>query len=100
MREAIADLRRTLALASLLDDPALFLSVATALLYIDGEEMLAGDARAVAGRAVQALPAEPMRRRFTDAEPLRILGLARQPAVTDLQDLERGNAPRQPGSPV
>jgi len=99
-KAAITDLREALRLARQLEDPALFLSAATVLLNLDGDDTLAGEARGVAGRMVQGLPEGLMRRRFVSAEPLHILDLARQPAFSDLRELEREKSTMQPGCPA
>ena len=83
VKDAIARLREALALARPVDDPLLYLSVATLLLQLDGSDTLAGEARAVVGRIVLALPDGSMRRRFTRAEPSRIVGLTPQHAIAD-----------------
>jgi hypothetical protein len=73
VKSAIADLRRAVTLARKLGDPAQFLRVATMLLQLDGEDLLAAEARATADRIAAALPDETMRRRFRDAEMVRSL---------------------------
>lgn len=72
-REAIADLHTAIDLARSLDDPAIFLRVAGALLAIAGDDTLLQEARAAAQRIRIALPDEDMRRTFAAAEPVQLL---------------------------
>jgi tetratricopeptide (TPR) repeat protein len=72
-KEAIAELRRPVAAARPVDDPAMFLGAATALLAIEGDDALAAEARSAADRIAAALPDEAMRRRFEAAAPVRRL---------------------------
>ena len=72
-KDALADLRTALALARLVDAPALFLRVATSLLAVDGDDALFAEARAVAERIAGALPDNAARRRFQATELVRML---------------------------
>jgi class 3 adenylate cyclase/tetratricopeptide (TPR) repeat protein len=72
-REAIADLRSAVDLARPVGDPAMFLRAATGLLALDGNDVLATDARTAADSIALALPDAEMRRRFAEAEPVRLL---------------------------
>ena len=72
--EAITDLKKGLALARQLGDPAMILRVATALLGIEGNDSLLSETRTTAKKIVAALPDEELRGRFVAAEPLRLLG--------------------------
>ncbi len=71
--EAVADLRAAVDLARSVGDPALFFRAAAALLAIDGNDVLAAEARATTDRITAALPTEEMRRRFEAAEPVRLV---------------------------
>jgi hypothetical protein len=71
--EAIADLRSVVDLARPVGDPAMFLRAATGLLALDGDDTLAAEARAAADSIAAALPDAEMRRRFAEAEPVRLL---------------------------
>jgi tetratricopeptide (TPR) repeat protein len=73
IKEAIIDLRRAIKLARNVGDPAQFLRVATMLLRLDGDDLLAAEARAAADRIAAALSDETMRRRFREAEMVRDL---------------------------
>jgi class 3 adenylate cyclase/tetratricopeptide (TPR) repeat protein len=73
-REAIGDLRSAVQLARPQGDPALFLRSVAALLELDGDDDLAAEARATAGRILARLPTEEMRERFRAAEPVRLIG--------------------------
>jgi tetratricopeptide (TPR) repeat protein len=70
---AIADLRRGVDLARPVGDPALFLRAASELLAVDGDDMLAVEARVVAERISAALPDHTMRYHFQNAKPLMLL---------------------------
>ena len=72
-RAALAPLRRAVALVRPVGDPAMFLRAATALLEVDGDDALAGEARAAAGRILDALPDAALRSAFAAAEPVRRL---------------------------
>jgi tetratricopeptide (TPR) repeat protein len=72
-REAIADLRNAVELTRPTGDPAMFLRAATGLLALDGDDALAGEARAAADSIALALPDAEMRRRFQEAELVRLL---------------------------
>jgi DNA-binding SARP family transcriptional activator len=72
-KEAIVDLRTAVALARPIEDPALFLRPAAALLMLDGDDALAEEGRAAVNRITEALPVTDMRSRFEQAEPVRIL---------------------------
>jgi hypothetical protein len=52
-------------------DPALFLRTASVLLALDGNEAIAGEARAAAERIAIALSDDALRRSFESAEPVR-----------------------------
>lgn len=69
--DAIGDLTHAVELARRLDDPALFLRVASALLGIAGDDALLAETRATVTRIVGSLSDEPMRRCFEEAEPVR-----------------------------
>ena len=69
-RAALAPLRRAVALVRPVGDPAMFLRAATALLEVDGDDALAGEARAAAGRILDALPDAALRSAFAAAEPV------------------------------
>jgi tetratricopeptide (TPR) repeat protein len=73
-REAVGDLRSAIQLAQPQADPALLLRSASALLELDGDDQLAAEARATAGRILARLPTEEMRKRFRAAESVRLLG--------------------------
>jgi hypothetical protein len=45
-----------------------------ALLELDGDDHLAAEARATAGRILARLPTEEMRERFRAAAPVRLIG--------------------------
>jgi hypothetical protein len=72
-QEAISDLRQAAALAQGIADPALFLHAATVLLALEGDDVLAAEARQAAGRIAAALPSAEMRHRFEAADPVRLL---------------------------
>jgi class 3 adenylate cyclase/tetratricopeptide (TPR) repeat protein len=72
-REAISDLRRLLEFVRSLDDPAMFLRAAPALLAIEGDDDVAAEARAAADRIAGALPDQTLRHRFASAEPVRLV---------------------------
>jgi hypothetical protein len=72
-KDAVADLRRSVALARQVGDPALLLRPAAALLAIDGNDTLAAEARAAADRIAAALRDAEMRQRFEQAEPVRMV---------------------------
>jgi tetratricopeptide (TPR) repeat protein len=69
--EAIATLRQALALARPSGDPAMLVRIAGALLAIEGDEELAGEARETAERIRAALPDDAVRRRFEAAEAVQ-----------------------------
>jgi hypothetical protein len=69
--EALADLRRAVALARPTGDPAMLLRAGAALLAVEGDDQLARDMRATAEHIRLALPDDDMRRRFESAEPVR-----------------------------
>ena len=71
VKDAVVDLRRAVKLARGVGDPAQFVRAAAALLAIDGDDVLAAEARAAADRILAALPDEAMRRRFYEAELVR-----------------------------
>ena len=71
--EAIRDLRRAIDLARPLGDPALFPRPATALLAIEGDDVLLAQACASVKTILAGLPDEDMRRRFREAEPVQCL---------------------------
>jgi len=70
---AIADLLSAVGQARATGDPAMFLRAAVALLAIDGTDALLAEARAVVERIARALPDVAMRRRFEEAEPVRMV---------------------------
>ncbi len=72
-REAIGDLRAAVRLTRPQADPALFLRSAATLLELDGDDQLAAEAHATAGRILARLPTEEMRKRFQAAEPVQLL---------------------------
>jgi hypothetical protein len=65
-RKAIGELRRAVASAKSMGDPAIFLRAAMALLALDGDDALADAAASTATRISQALP-DPATRRFFEA---------------------------------
>jgi tetratricopeptide (TPR) repeat protein len=69
--EAITDLQTAVALARPVGDPAMFLRTAAMLLQVEGNDALAGEARAAVDRIAGALPDGEMRRQFESAEPVR-----------------------------
>jgi hypothetical protein len=71
---AIMDLREAVAIARSVGDPALFVRAASALLAVDGNDVLATEARAAAQHILGHLPTPEMQQRFTSAEPVRALG--------------------------
>jgi hypothetical protein len=72
-KAALVPLRRAVALVRPVGDPAMFLRAATAQLEVDGDDELAGEARAAAGRILDALPDAALRCAFAAAEPVRRL---------------------------
>ncbi len=72
--EAIVRLKTAVELARPVGDPALFLRPAAFLIDLDGNDALLAEVRATAKGILKALPAEEMRQRFANAEPLRVLG--------------------------
>jgi tetratricopeptide (TPR) repeat protein len=66
--EAIENARRAIAVARPTADPALLLQAVDALLTLDGNDPLAGEARDLTHRILAALPDETMRGRFTNSE--------------------------------
>ncbi|HEY1297248.1 MAG TPA: hypothetical protein VGJ60_29570, partial [Chloroflexota bacterium] len=58
-----------------LADPALFVRAATELLAMDGDDVLAAEARRSAAAIVSRLPTREMRKCFQAAEAVRRLGL-------------------------
>lgn len=73
-QEAIEDLRKALEMARRIHHPAMFIRISTALLEIAGDDALLAEARATAKQILAELPAGHIRQRFSDAEPLRVLG--------------------------
>jgi ATP/maltotriose-dependent transcriptional regulator MalT len=73
-REALSDLRSAVQLARPQSDPALLLRSLAALLEIDGDGLLAAEARVTATQILGRLPAGQMRERFLAAAPVRLLG--------------------------
>jgi tetratricopeptide (TPR) repeat protein/predicted Ser/Thr protein kinase len=67
-REAIAHARDALAVARRSADPALVLWTLNALLALDGDDALAGEARTVSAAIKLELPDESMQRRFDESE--------------------------------
>lgn len=72
-KAALAPLRRAVELVRPVGDPAMFLRATTALLEVDGDDALAGQARAAATRILNALPDPELRGTFAAAEPVRRL---------------------------
>jgi DNA-binding SARP family transcriptional activator len=72
-REAIADLRAALALAHSIGDSALLLRAAAGLIAIDGDDVLAAEARRVVDRIVEALPNSEMKHQFESAALTRLV---------------------------
>jgi class 3 adenylate cyclase/transcriptional regulator with XRE-family HTH domain/tetratricopeptide (TPR) repeat protein len=72
-REAIADLRSAVELARPIGDPALFVRAGSALLALDGDDALAAEAHAAAEAMRAALPDDELRRRFSEAAPIKLL---------------------------
>ena len=70
-REAIANLQTAVALARPVGDPAMFLRTAAMLLQIEGNDVLAAEARGAIERIARAVPDEATRLRFESAEPVR-----------------------------
>ena len=62
--EGIAELRFALQLARPVGDPAMFLRVAQPLLALDGDDLLAREAKHARQRILAALPTDVMRQRF------------------------------------
>jgi tetratricopeptide (TPR) repeat protein len=71
IHEAAADLRNALELARPTGDPALFLKVAAVLLAVEGDDLLAVEARTTVQRISAALPNDEMRHIFEAAEPVQ-----------------------------
>ncbi len=72
-KEAIAGLRRAIALARPIGDPALLVRVGAPLLALAGDDPLLAELRAAADRIVAAVPSEIVRQAFVAAEPVRLL---------------------------
>lgn len=72
-KEGIADLHNAVELARPTGDPAMFLKTVAALVPLDGDDVLAAEARATAERIMAALPDDEMRLRFEAAEPVRLV---------------------------
>jgi tetratricopeptide (TPR) repeat protein len=72
-RDAIADLRAALALARSMGDSALLLRAAAGLIAVDGDDVLAAEARRVVDQIAKALPTSDMRRQFETAELARLV---------------------------
>jgi hypothetical protein len=66
--DAIEDARRAIPIARQTSDPALLLQAIDVLLTLDGDDLLAAEARSLTDRILTALPDETMRQRFADAE--------------------------------
>jgi len=73
-KEAVRDARSAVRMSRSLGDPALFLRAATALLALEGDELLLRETRQTAGRILAELPDAEMRRQFEMAESVRLLG--------------------------
>jgi class 3 adenylate cyclase/tetratricopeptide (TPR) repeat protein len=86
-REAIKNLQRAVQLSRLMGDPALFLRAATAMLAIEGDDLLLQETRDTARRILAELPDAEMRAQFLAAESVRLLG--------SLTELPRRNQERQ-----
>lgn len=71
-RAAIVDLRSAVELARPLGDPALQLRAIAGLLWVDGNDELAGEGRALFGQIGDGLADPAARQRFFQAEPLRV----------------------------
>jgi tetratricopeptide (TPR) repeat protein len=80
-QDAIADLQTALALARPVGDPALLLRAAATRLALDGSEALAAEARASVERITANLPDAELRRRFEQAEPVRLLAKLTSPGL-------------------
>jgi tetratricopeptide (TPR) repeat protein len=81
-RKAIGELRRAVASAKSMGDPAIFLRAAMALLALDGDDALADAAASAATRISQALPDPATRRSFEAALPSGLItrvSAAREP---------------------
>jgi len=79
-REAIGELRRAVALARPVGDPALLVNVATPLLALAGDDALLAEVRAAAERIVAATPNDTVKQAFLAAEPVQLLWkLSRKP---------------------
>lgn len=72
-REAIGELRRAVALARPVGDPALLVQVATPLLALAGDDALLAEVRAAAERIVAATPNDAVKQAFLAAEPVQLL---------------------------
>jgi tetratricopeptide (TPR) repeat protein len=72
-KDSIADLRRAIALARSVGDPALILRSAALLLAVEGDDLLVAEARAAMERISEALPDDDMRARFEQADPVRVV---------------------------
>jgi tetratricopeptide (TPR) repeat protein len=71
--EAVDAFREAVRISRPVGDPALFLRTATALLDVDGDDALDGEARDIARRMAASLP-DDLRLGFERAEPVRRLG--------------------------
>jgi DNA-binding CsgD family transcriptional regulator len=72
-REAISDLRRAVALARPVGDPAMLLRAAAPLLAIAPDTALAAEARRAVDLSLAVLPDGHLRHRFEAAEPVRLV---------------------------
>jgi class 3 adenylate cyclase/tetratricopeptide (TPR) repeat protein len=71
-KEAIPTLRTAIERARLVGDPALFLRTASALLAIEGDDLLLAEAHATVERITKALP-EELRHTFVETEPVQLV---------------------------
>jgi hypothetical protein len=71
-KEAVSELYDATERARSVGDPALFLSVAAALLAVEGNDALLAETQATVERIAAALP-DDLRRIFLDAEAVRLI---------------------------
>jgi tetratricopeptide (TPR) repeat protein len=72
-RDAATELRRAVALARTVADPALLVRASAALLLVDGDDALVADASRALQQIADAMPAPDMRERFLATEPARVV---------------------------
>jgi tetratricopeptide (TPR) repeat protein len=72
--DAISELEKALGIARPMGDPAMLLRVLTAVLSIEGNDILLAEARALALQIIAEIPNPEMRKRFESASPVRQLG--------------------------